>query len=109
MTGEITLTGRILAVGGINEKLLGAERSGLKRICLPEDNRADYDEIDERLKKEFDSVDFFSEYNDLYQHIFKDKIQPVPKPKEVDNDELEEEETVPEKKTKNTKKITKKE
>ncbi len=45
MTGEITLRGRILAVGGIKEKILAAKRSGIKTIILSEDNRKDIEEI----------------------------------------------------------------
>ena len=70
MTGEVTLTGRIMGVGGIKEKMLGAQRSGIRHICLPEENRFDYEELDERLKSTFDSVQFFSRYEDLYQFLF---------------------------------------
>ena len=45
MTGEITLRGRVLPVGGIKEKILAAKRAGIKEIILSEDNRKDIDEI----------------------------------------------------------------
>ena len=45
MTGEITLRGRVLAVGGIREKILAARRAGIKEIILSEDNRKDIEEI----------------------------------------------------------------
>ncbi|MBI1387604.1 MAG: endopeptidase La [bacterium] len=52
MTGEITLTGQVLPVGGIKEKVLAAHRAGLTHILLPERNRKDLDEIDKPIRKE---------------------------------------------------------
>ena len=48
MTGEITLRGRVLPVGGIKEKILAAKRSKIKEIILSEDNRKDVDEINQK-------------------------------------------------------------
>lgn len=45
MTGEITLRGRVLAVGGIREKILAAKRAGIKEVILCVDNRKDIEEI----------------------------------------------------------------
>ena len=51
MTGEITLRGKVLPVGGIKEKLLGAKRAGIRRVLLPERNRRDVSEIPPELLK----------------------------------------------------------
>ena len=54
MTGEITLRGLVLPVGGIKEKFLAAHRAGIKRVILPERNRKDVVEIPEQPKKEIE-------------------------------------------------------
>jgi ATP-dependent Lon protease len=52
MTGEATLRGSVLPVGGIKEKVLAANRSGIKHVILPQGNRNDLDEIPEKIKKQ---------------------------------------------------------
>jgi ATP-dependent Lon protease len=54
MTGEITLRGQILPVGGIKEKMLAAHRAGLKTIILPRLNEPDLDDIPEEIRKDMD-------------------------------------------------------
>lgn len=54
LTGEITLRGRVLSVGGIKEKALAAHRAGIKVLVLPEDNRRDLKEIPDTVKKRLD-------------------------------------------------------
>jgi ATP-dependent Lon protease len=56
MTGEISLRGLVLPVGGIKEKLAAAARAGLKRALLPARNRKDVDEIGEETKRQIEMV-----------------------------------------------------
>ena len=51
MTGEITLRGRVLPIGGLKEKALGAMRAGIRKIIIPEKNRKELDEIPRQLKR----------------------------------------------------------
>ena len=55
MTGEITIRGRVLPIGGLKEKTMAAYRLGIKTIIIPEDNRSDLDEVDDVVK---DAVSF---------------------------------------------------
>jgi ATP-dependent Lon protease len=50
MTGEITLSGRVLPIGGVKEKVLGAVRSGIREIVVPYDNEADLDDLPEEVR-----------------------------------------------------------
>jgi ATP-dependent Lon protease len=56
MTGEITLRGRVLPIGGLKEKLLAASRGGMKTVLIPEENAKDLVEINESVKKGLDIV-----------------------------------------------------
>ena len=56
MTGEITLRGRVLPIGGLKEKLLAAARGGMKTVLIPEENAKDLVEISETIKKGLDIV-----------------------------------------------------
>ena len=51
MTGDLTLTGRVLPIGGVKEKVLGAVRAGIKQIIVPIDNEADLDDIPDEVRK----------------------------------------------------------
>ncbi|MBK1644669.1 endopeptidase La [Thiocapsa imhoffii] len=69
MTGEITLTGEVFPVGGIREKLIAARRAGIREIILPEDNRGEFEEVPEHVRKGL-SVHFVSAYRDLLPLLF---------------------------------------
>ena len=64
MTGEITLRGKVLPVGGIKEKILAAKRAGIKEIILCEKNKKDIDEINERYLKGL-TFHYVSKMNDV--------------------------------------------
>ncbi len=70
MTGEITLTGKVLPIGGVKEKLIAAKRSLLTTLIFPVDNKRDYDELPEYLKKGID-VHFVSTYDEVVPIAFK--------------------------------------
>ncbi len=69
MTGELTLTGQVLAIGGLKEKTIAARRSGLKTLIFPESNRKDFDELPDHLKEGLD-VHFAKTYHDVYTVAF---------------------------------------
>jgi len=67
MTGEITLRGRVLAVGGIKEKILAAKRAGIKEIILSKDNKKDVDQIKAQYLKGLQFT-YVEEMGDVLQH-----------------------------------------
>ena len=63
MTGEITLTGQVLPIGGVKEKILAAQRAGISRVVLPRENEPDLDDLpkDVRDSLEFVAADSITE------------------------------------------------
>ena len=67
MTGEVTLRGKVLPVGGIKEKVLAAHRAGIKKILLPIDNKRDIDDIPQNIRKQLEFV-LISTMDDVLEH-----------------------------------------
>lgn len=65
MTGEISLTGKVLPVGGIKEKIMAARRAGITQVVLPAANKRDFDEIADYLKEGLD-VHWAEDYQDVF-------------------------------------------
>jgi ATP-dependent Lon protease len=70
MTGEITLRGRVLAIGGLKEKVIGAHRANIKKVFIPKENEKDLDEIPEEIKKDIEFISV-SKYSEMYKYLFK--------------------------------------
>ena len=69
MTGEITLRGRVLPIGGLKEKTLAAKNAGIKTICVPKKNEKDIDEISEEIKQGLEIV-YVETMNDVIKTAF---------------------------------------
>ena len=69
MTGEITLRGRVLAIGGLKEKVIGAHRAGIKKVFIPRENEKDLDEIPKEIRDDISFI-LVDNYSDIYKNIF---------------------------------------
>lgn len=69
MTGELTLTGKVLPIGGVKEKLIAAKRSGAKVLIFPKENQRDYDELPAHVKKGI-RVHFVKNYEEVFRVAF---------------------------------------
>jgi ATP-dependent Lon protease len=69
MTGEITLRGEVLAIGGLNEKLLAAQRSGIRKVLIPDENKKELTEIPEKVKEGLTIVPI-SKIEEALPHVF---------------------------------------
>ena len=82
MTGEISLTGSVLAIGGVREKVIAAKRIGIYRLIVPKANMADVEELPEYVR---DGVEFFyaDVYKDVADILFSDKYAVLPEKKKT--------------------------
>lgn len=69
MTGEITLHGKVLPIGGLKEKVLAAQREGIKAVIVPEKNKAHYNEIPLSVRKKV-QVKFVKDYHEVFEYMF---------------------------------------
>lgn len=71
MTGEITLLGKVLPIGGLKEKVLAAIRQNIDLVILPEQNRGSWDDLPQHVRRGI-TVRFVSQYDEVYQLLFGD-------------------------------------
>ncbi len=69
MTGELTLTGEVFPVGGIREKMVAAKRLGIKELIIPEENKGEYEEVPEHIRKGV-KINFAKRFSDVYRLLF---------------------------------------
>ena len=84
MTGEITLRGRVLPIGGLKEKLLAALRGGIKKVVIPKENEKDLAEIPDNVKRGLEIV-----ATDSVDEVLEHALQHAPTPIEWSEDEVE--------------------
>jgi ATP-dependent Lon protease len=82
MTGEITLTGQVLPIGGIREKTLAAQRAGLKRIIMPRDNEPDLEELPKETKEQMEFI-LVDTIDQVFDAAFDGRGATHPKPSPV--------------------------
>jgi len=77
MTGEITLRGKVLPVGGIKEKVLAAHRTGIRTVILPRRNEGDVEDVPGQLRREM-RVLFVDEADEVLRHALTSSADAVP-------------------------------
>jgi len=93
MTGEITLRGKVLPIGGVKEKLLAAHRAGIRKIILPKDNEKDVSEIPEEILKEL-QIELVEKIEEVFQialvaplaRVSRAEVAPVVEPEPLEPD-----------------------
>ena len=69
MTGEVTLRGKVLPIGGVKEKVLAAQREGIRKVILPKQNEKDYMKLPEFMRKDM-QVFYAEDYMDVFKIVF---------------------------------------
>lgn len=87
MTGEVTLRGRVLPIGGLKEKLLAALRGGIQTVLIPKDNEKDLAEIPDNVKKELDIIPV-SNVEEVLNHALAGTLEPIEWDEDADLAEL---------------------
>lgn len=82
MTGEITLRGNVLPIGGLNEKLLAAKRNNISTVLIPKENEIDIKEIQPRVKEGLNIIPI-SKVEDAIPYVFCEKLKPTTNAKKV--------------------------
>ena len=70
MTGELTLTGNVLPIGGLKEKIIAAKRNNIKEIIAPSANKKDYEELSQNIKEGI-KIHFVEHYQEVPAILFK--------------------------------------
>ncbi len=94
MTGEITLRGKVLPVGGIKEKVIAAKSAGIERVILPTRNEKDLDDVSESVRDAL-SFRFVDDLDQVLEMVFGDALKNRPVVESRRQDEGEEEDAVP--------------
>src|SRR6187455_2051454 len=90
MTGEISLRGRVLPIGGIKEKTLAAHRAGIKRVILPDRNKADLEEVPQEVRDELEFV-----FVHKLDEVLEAALETVPQPSQAFVDQMAAKEASP--------------
>ena len=76
MTGEVTLTGQVLPIGGLKEKLLAAHRAGIKEVLLPKDNEKDLKDLPKKVKEDI-KITLVSNVDEVLKIALTKELKPI--------------------------------
>ena len=76
MTGEVTLTGNVLPIGGLKEKLLAAHRAGIKQVLIPEDNKKDLVEVPKKVSEDIE-IKTVSNVDSVLRYALTKELKPI--------------------------------